>query len=168
MRDDEIMQMLDHEGILSLNLKLQTCNDDKLERNEVEPDKPSKLLNEKTTVLQLKNKMREIIAARQRNPQLIARQKLIGDIEGTTRSYDGDLLLVHAIVPPGVACSATLSSPCGRYVAKLANAIVDFDTKWHLCGICGSTHDIALFAVNLQSNEKSAWVSYQKSRKVRE
>ncbi|CAJ0598758.1 unnamed protein product [Cylicocyclus nassatus] len=86
MCDDEIKQMLNYEGISSLNLKLQTCSEDRLERNEVELDKTSKTLNEKTTVLQLKNKMKEIIAARQRNPQLIARQKLIGDIENNFRS----------------------------------------------------------------------------------
>ncbi|RCN33874.1 hypothetical protein ANCCAN_20295 [Ancylostoma caninum] len=84
MSETDIKRMMDHKGIRGYNIKLDVPDQsDVAVQREADPSKllSSKPLTEKTSVLQLKNKMKEIIAARQLNPQLLARQRLIREVE---------------------------------------------------------------------------------------
>ncbi|EYC31798.1 hypothetical protein Y032_0003g1246 [Ancylostoma ceylanicum] len=84
MSETDIARMMNHEGIRGYNIKLEIPDqNDVMSQYEVGSNKSlaSKSLNEKTSVLQLKNRMKEIISTRQLNPQAVARQKLIRDLE---------------------------------------------------------------------------------------
>ncbi|KIH63871.1 hypothetical protein ANCDUO_05822 [Ancylostoma duodenale] len=127
MSEVDIKRMMNHEGIHGYNIKLEVPDQsDAAVQREADSGKllSPKPLTEKTSVLQLKNKMKEIIAARQLNPQLLARQRLIREIEIILRSvlrpfttipYSGLFLFGDESVrflAPNVTCEVERSMLC--------------------------------------------------------
>ncbi|KAK6743858.1 hypothetical protein RB195_010888 [Necator americanus] len=87
MSEDDIGKLLDQEGISSFDIKLNVSNQNSAaDRREATAEQLVSSLSEKTSILELKSKMKEIALSRQRNSRTLARKKLISDIENVFRS----------------------------------------------------------------------------------
>ncbi|WKX99428.1 hypothetical protein Q1695_014369 [Nippostrongylus brasiliensis] len=85
MTPEEFSGLLQHEGIADYNIKL-TVPDDDAESSMKGKDAVEKPLGEVKSILHLKEMMKKRMSMSQRNPQNVARQKAINDLENTLRN----------------------------------------------------------------------------------